>query len=213
MANDNIARGLIPIDFNGSKTLVKHTYRVSTAADIYLGQPVQMDATGYVVGIGTPTANTRTIGVAIGFTGPLASGLAVNQPYLKVADCTPPANGLEIGDRYVVVADDPAQEYLVQEDTGSTALTLADAFAGFGLIYMGAVETAVNGNANTGWATLALDRSSILTSGTSSFVQTLRVLEIKNQDGTDNAPGNYCKWVVRLLNHTKGIYLATQPIV
>lgn len=198
MANDNFPRGLIPRDYPYH---AGHWYRVSTAADVYLGQPVQLDATGYIVGIGTPTGVTLSIGVASNFSGPNKAGLAGPDPFLDVSDLTPPSNGEPSGDRWVFVADDPEQLYLVQEDTGGSALTLADQFAACDLLWRGAGAAIVNGNDNSGWGNLELDRSAVVTT-TAAFVQIVQLHDSTNQDGSANAPGNYGKWVVRLLHHS-----------
>lgn len=200
MANDNEPRGLLPLRWPYTPG---NWYRVSTAADIYIGMPVQLAATGYAVGIGTPTGRTLTHGVALAFAGPL-KGAPPNPKaagYLNAANNTTPTGGDETGDRYVFVADSPMQEYVVQEDTGGTALVIADAGSGFDLLYRGAGANIVNGNVDSGWANLEVDRSTVST-GTGVFVQILRLHEKYNTDGTLNTPGNYCKWVVRFLHHS-----------
>ena len=201
MANDNYPR-LMPLKPPGTQTVPANYYRVSTAADIFLGQPVAIAAAGYVVGIGTPTAATTVLGVAIGFAGVNQRGLATNDPYLDISDLTPPDPSSDTGDRYVLVSDDPSQEYLVQEDTGGTALTNAEIGASIDLIYRGAVGSAVNGNTDTGWANIEIDASSVVTT-TAAFAQLLRVHNAINQDGTENAPGDYGKWVIKFLNPQK----------
>lgn len=211
MANDNDPRGLKvlrPTNIRGN------WYRVSTAADIYVGMPVQLAATGYVVGIGTPTGRTLTHGVALAFAGPDKAGPPNPKAagYLNAANNTTPIGGDETGDRYVLIADAPTQEFVVQEDTGGTALTLADVGAGCDLLYRGAGANIVNGNVDSGWANLELDRSALST-GTGVFVQVLRLHEYVNSDGTRNAPGNYAKWVVRFLHHSNAGANVANPLL
>src|SRR3990167_10700715 len=135
MANDNIPRGLVPKNLNWSKV---HYYRASTAgADIFLGQPVDFVAAGFVGNvIDVTTAGViHALGVAVGFAGPLKKGLATDDPYLDVSDLSTLATGLEAGDRWVLVADNPFQEFIIQGDTGGTLNTLASVGETATLIY------------------------------------------------------------------------------
>lgn len=201
MANDNNPRGLIPLVPN-SGIPSGHWYRVSTSTDIYHGCPVALLASGYVTAVSV-TGVTQYLGVAFNFAGTLKRGLATPDPFLDVSDLTPPTPSSDTGDRWVFVTDDPDQEYLVQEDTGGSALTLADAGTFCDLIYRGATATAVNGNVDTGWANLELDRSGIVTT-TAGPVQVLRLYDVVNSDGTENSVGNYGKWVVRIGHPQRG---------
>ena len=197
MANDNVPRGLVPLNW---PNMPVHAYRVSTAADIYLGQPVQSPAAGYVVGIGTMTGVTQCIGVAVGFAGTLKRGLATNDPFLDVSDLTPPTPASDTGDRYVFVADNPNQEFVAQEDTGGTALTLAEAGAAVDMLFRGAGANVVTGNDDTGWATSEIDASSVVTT-TGAFLRLSRLHDVVNADGTENAVGDFGKWIVTILHH------------
>ena len=199
MANDNIPLGLVPWNFNLQQA---HYYRVSTAADIYLGQPVTIPAAGYVIGAGVATDSSVVMGVAVGFAGRLKRGLATNDPFLDVSDLTPPIPSSDTGDRYVLVTDDPNQEYLIQEDTGGTALALADLGASIHSLYRGADGSAVTGNADTGRVTMELDASTVAAS-TAGMFTLLRLHDTVNSDGTENAVGDYAKWIVRITHHQK----------
>lgn len=196
MANDNFPRGLFPL--NWPKTAV-HYYRVSSAADVFLGEPVDLASTGYIVGgLAVSTAGIiQSIGVAVGFAGPMKKGLATDDPFLDASDLAPLASGLEAGDRWVAVADDPDQVFIVQGDTGGTIAGLASVGESAALIY----SYATSANTDTGWSRLELDASS----NTASTGQLLRIVGIHdavNVDGTDNTAGaNYCKYQVRILTH------------
>ena len=210
MPNDNYPRGLIPL--NWPDNVPVHWYRVSSAADIFLGQPVQRDSTGYVVGIGTPTGITVVLGVACGFGGVLKKGVATPDPFLDVSDLTPPTPSSDTGDRWVAVSDDPSQEYLIQEDTGGTALALADAGAGVDLLYRGAGANVVNGDTETGWANIEIDASTVGT--TTAFLCVLQRLDDRvNSDGSENAVGDFAKWIVTFLRHQKAPFGVTSPLV
>ena len=199
MANDNFPRGLVPRNWF---SMPYNYYRVQSGNDIFLGEIVDFDSTGYVTNALTVTSNGNGVtglGVAVGFAGPLKKGLANDDPYLDASDLTTLATGLDAGDRWVAVADSPDQEFIVQADTGGTLATLAAAGEAAVLIY----RVGGSGNVTTGWANLELDASSNGT-GTNNVVQILRLHDAINVDGTENTGGaNYAKWVVKILNHRK----------
>lgn len=190
MANDNFPRGLYPVNF---PYIPGSWYRVDTAADIFLGMPVDLSSTGYVVPVGVNTAGAVTIlGAAMGFAGPLKRGLASNQPYLKSTDLIPPSPSSDTGDRFVWVTDSPTQEYIVQGDTGGTLATLTAAGEVVTLLYR-----TTSGNTNSGYANLEFDASTNVAQG-SGQVTLLRLHDQPNQDGTENTAGaNFQKWIVR----------------
>jgi len=201
MANDDDPRGLIPLEALGGGRPRGHFYRVTTATDLFRGCPVTLLASGYV-DASSVTAMVPILGVAWEFAGTLKRGLATNDPFLDVSDLTPPTPSSDTGDRWVYVVDDPEQEFIVQEDTGGTALTLAEVGAACDLNYRGATATAVSGNLDSGWASLELDRSGVVTT-TAAPVQILRLHDQVQTDGTENAAGNFGKWVVRIVHHQR----------
>lgn len=188
MANDDFPRGLVP--FGPGGPLRVQAYLASTATDLYLGMPVALDANGYAVPADV-TAASVSIGAIVGFQDGNGAGLAGGDPFLDVSDL-----GATLLDRpYVLVADHPDQMYLIQEDTGGSALTQAAVGA-----TMFGVYGATSGNDNTGWTRLELDRSGIATT-TAGFVTLLQLVDTLNSDGTKNAFGNYAKLKVRLSHH------------
>lgn len=207
MANDDFARGLVPINFNPKANA--HYYRASSASDIFIGQPVLMNASGYVGAASNAAIQPTIIGVAIGFAGPQKRGLATDDPYLDASDLTTLAAGLETGDRYVLVADDPQQQFIIQEDTGATALALADQGAAIDLIYRTAADS---GNTTSGIARLEIDASTVVTT-TAAVLQILQLADLVNNDGTNNAVGDYAKWVVKFVTHQLGGAANAAPVV
>lgn len=194
MANDDIPRGLIPLNLERPGQV--HYYRASTSTDIYIGDPVHLAPTGYVT-IASATLMVPVLGVAVGFAGTLKRGLATNDPYFDVSDLAPPTPASDTGDRWIAVADDPNLEFLIQEDTGGTALALADVGASCDLVRRTDV-----GNEDTGWANIELDASTIAAT-TAAMMIVERLADLVNSDGTENAVGDYAKWVVRILHHQK----------
>ena len=202
MANDNLPRGLLPLNLGQGANSVFY-YRVSTggSTDMYHGCPVTLLASGYVV-VASPPLMVPILGVAVGFAGTQKRGLATPDPFLDVSDLIPPTPSSDTGDRYVLVAHDPQQLFLVQEDTGGTALALADVGAWCDLIYRGATAASVNGDADTGWANLELDASGVVTT-TAAPVRILGLADTVNTDGTNNAVGDYAKWIVQIGHHQR----------
>lgn len=197
MANDNFPRGLFPIDGVKCKS---NYYRVGTATDIFLGQPVDLASTGYITNAidVTSAGIVQSIGVAVGFAGPLKKGLANDDPFLDASDLTTLATGLEAGDRWVKVADDPQQLFIIQADTGATMAGIANVGETFPLIYR-----ATSGNTDSGWANLELDAGSNAVS-TGQIVRAIRLHDNINVDGTENTGvANYCKWVVQIQTHRR----------
>ena len=197
MANDNFPRGLVPKNLNWSKV---HYYRASTAgADIFIGQPVDFVAAGFVGNVIEVCREgvIQALGVAVGFAGPFKKGLATDDSYLDVSDLSTLATGLEAGDRWIAVADDIEQEFIAQGDTGATLATLAAIGESVSMIYR-----ATSGDTTTGWANLELDSSSNA-AGTGQVLQILGLHDSVNVDGTENTSGNYAKWVVKIMTHRK----------
>src|SRR3990167_1048883 len=154
MANDNFPRGLFPVNW---PNISAHYYRAGTATDIFLGEIVDLTSTGYVTNaVAVTTAGkVAALGAAVGFAGPLKKGLATDDPFLDASDLTTLAAGLEAGDRWVLVADDPSQEFIIQADTGATMAGLSSVGESFPLLWR-----ATSGNTTSGWALLELDAGS-----------------------------------------------------
>jgi hypothetical protein len=195
MANDNLPRGLVPINW---PKVSGHYYRIGTATDVFLGELVDIASTGFLTNaIDVTTAGiVQALGAVVGFAGPLKKGLATDDPYLDVSDLAPLASGLESGDRWAFVADDPEQVYIVQGDTGGTIAGLASVGESAALIYR-----ATSGSTTSGWANLELDASTN-TASTGQVVRIVGIHDAVNTDGTENtAAANYCKYQVRILTH------------
>ena len=142
MANDDFPRGLFPLNW---PDVPVHYYRVQTGVNLFLGEAVDIDSTGYVtnaITVGSAGNGTFILGSAVGFAGPLKKGLVGGaDPYLKAADLTTLATGLETGDRWIAVSDDPNQEYVIQGDTGGTLVTLAGVGEGANLVIISLLIT------------------------------------------------------------------------
>ena len=187
MANDDFARGFVPLNTNGHGTVNTHYYRASTATDLAIGMPVRM-----VTGLATRAAVTgmaSVLGVVLGFSKDKGASNEL-KPWLDVSD-------LSSDDWYVQVADDPTQEFYIQEDTGGTALTgTAPGYFISGIYQTTSIDTV------SGVARLELDASTVVIT-TSGIARILRLHDYVNSDGTQNAVGDYAKWVVVFGFHQK----------
>jgi len=195
MANDDLPRGLVPLNTNNGGTVQTNVYEADTANDVYIGMPVALNAAGQATAAAVGVDLTCILGVATGFLDETA-GAAPNKdlnspPFLDVSDFT------SVGNPHIIVSDDPNQEYYIQEDTGSTALTQAAAGTTAHLLFQ-----ATSGNTTTGWTTAELDASTAASDTGGSF-QLLRFHRNMNSDGSVNAAGDYAKWVVKIYHHQR----------
>lgn len=189
MANDSHPNGLFPI--NSPYGNIRLTlYPANTALALYRYQPVALNNSGQVATVAVG-ANNPLLGSIVGFMDTTQAGLPSGMTSLSQAAYLP-ANT----DAYVAVADDPNQMFLIEEDTGGSALTSTNVGNVGDFTYI----DAGTGNATTGLSYAVLDRSTVST-GTGGALQLLYPLNIINQDGTTNSPGNYCAWVTRIANH------------
>jgi hypothetical protein len=191
MANDQgIRYGAFPIYSPQSPPIVLY-YRCETGAtlDWFRGQFVQINSRGNAMII-APTDNISSCGVAWEFLDTNLAGLPSGMTTLTQGAYLPRAT-----DGYVGVIIDPQQLYLMEEITGGTAMSANSIGYLVNFTY-----TATTGNTVTGYANTVLQNSTI-SAGTGPLLQLMNVYNITNQDGTTNAPGASCKWVVRIANH------------
>ena len=189
MANDQGARyGAFPV-YNPQSPPVLLYYKVETSAtiDMFRGQFVQINSRGNAQ-VYSQAGSGGILGVAWEFLDSNLAGLPSSMTKLDQGAYLPKAT-----DGYVGVSIDPNQLYLMEESTGGTALSANSIGCFIDFTYL-----ATSGNTNTGWANTVLKQASLITSGTTAPLQLLNVYNIINQDGTINAAGDSCKWVVRV---------------
>ena len=193
MANDDYIAtrgGLLPVQLPYGTTRLG-LYKITTNATVgfYLGQPVDLEAGGGVVAAGV-TTTSPILGPVLGFLDskyagiPSANTTLTSAPFLA-------ANT----DAFAVVADDPNQLFVIQEDTGGTALTAAEVGSWFTL-----TPRTSSGNSVTGQSTFELDRSTVVQT-TAGQVMLVDLATNMNSDGTDNSYGNFAKLTVKIARH------------
>jgi len=180
MPNANIPTGLTPRRYrNGAPwTGAARTYHVpaTNATALFIGDPVVITGTGDSQGysdVGIAAVGGRITGVVVGFrpTAPFS-----------------PNRSLPAGQEgYVIVADDPALLFEVQ-DSGALPVTS---------IGLNANLVAGAGNAFTGWSSWQLDAA---TAATTAGLQ-LRIIELQHR--ADIEPGSNQNWLVALNQTTE----------
>ena len=201
MANSNAPFGLRPVaymsgaPYNGAARV--YYVPVGNATALFLGDPVNLsantaDANGVpAVVIASAGAADQVLGSFAGIAnnaGSLTIPLLQSQtPYLAASQAA-----------YVYVTDDPFLLYEIQEDSVGGAM---GAGAGGG----NAELVAGTGSTVTGQSGWMLDSSTLSQVGTDATFQ-LRIIQALQQ--TDNAIGNYCKWLVKI---NQGLSAFTNP--
>lgn len=205
MANDDAisARGgLVPVNFPFGN-IKKNLYRLTTSAtaSVFFGQPMDLDANGRVVPAGSAVNSNTILGSVIGFLDTNKAGLPSAMTTLSQGSYLP-ANT----DAYIVVSDDPDQEYYIQEDAGGSALTESN----IGNTALYTYRTS-SGSTTTGWCTAELDRSTVGT-GTGNSLVIVGLQDYINSDGTTNSWGNYAKLRVKLVAPRLGQHALSSAI-
>ena len=104
-------------------------------------------------------------------------------------------------DAYCLIADDPNQVFMIQEDTGGSALTESSIGNTLNM-----VPRSSSGNTTTGVSTFEADRSTVA-GDTGGQLSIIGLVDFMNEDGSANDFGNYGKLLVRINHHR----LANQP--
>ena len=193
MANANRPWGLKPVGYRGGSpwTGKANTYYIpSTDVNAYaLGDPVMFAGSGSSGGVpdvtlATAGAGNAVLGAIVGLKGTVYGGVMADPSSLE--SMVIPATKTK--GYYVMVADDPNLEFLIQESatTDGAALTVAS------LGINADLASGVNNGYMSGWK---LDSASSNTGAT----RQLKLLRL--WQAPDNALGAYAKWVVSINNH------------
>lgn len=178
MANTSVVRGLFPLRPYRRVTY----YTANTGVNMFLYQPVALNNSGQIAIISHHSGNA-ILGSVVGFLGTNGEHLVRDDPYLKSGN-----------DALVAVTDHPDQEYILEEDTGGSALaeTNIGNLADFTLL-------GTTGNTVTGISNAVLDRSGVQTDSGQ-----FRLVGLHRQADSVNEYGNYAKWVVKIREYQFG---------
>lgn len=189
MANDaSSSLGLRPLNLQRGNVEVRY-FTANTAQNLFRFQPVAINNSGQVE-VAALADNTQIAGTIIGFLDSNKASLPSNLTDLNQAAFLDSSN-----DSQVAVSIDPNQLYVLEEDTGGSALTASNVGNTVNFVYL-----ATTGNTTTGIANVVLDRSTV--AADSGGIFTIVALNDNiNSDGTVNAVGNNGKWVVKINHH------------
>lgn len=194
MANANVAAGLRPITREGAIYAGVGTLcavPASQASNIFLGDPLVAlggsDAFGCpLVGLASAGAGQPILGSMNGVSnGPAAGGNAVST---VLQNSTVYRQGGVLN--YILAAIDPAQLYVVQEDSVGGSISAAVASFAVGNLSAGA------GNTTTAFSGFQLQSSSVTASANPTYQ--LKIIGLLR--GPGNSIGSFADWVVRLNN-------------
>ena len=111
-------------------------------------------------------------------------------------------------DAYVCIADDPNQEFIIQEGSASVAqMGSANVGNTVGITFF----KATSGDTNTG-SSLAEITPVGAAASTMGSLRLVAYADQVNSDGSFNTPGIYAKWVVRIQNHRLNSQLPSSVI-
>jgi len=179
MANINFPRGLEP--YGNLLCVTEYTLSSAYAQDLFIGDPVELDATGRNVVI-------CTAGTGNPITGSITAIYDSNKVPLNYWDSG------HAGIGYVQVADDPKQLYVAQGDGDTTILTVIDSNGNVNLI--GGTGSTVN--YRSGWQ---IDDSDTGGGTAGDQIRLIRPVE-----RVDNEVGlAYCDWLFQINNHTQSV--------
>jgi len=196
MANDQGKNyGAWPITQPDSPPKVLY-YRVETASTIqyFRGQFAVLNSNGRVETV--VTGNSTGIvscGVIWDFLDTNLAGPPSGMTSLSQGGFLPAST-----DAFAGIIYDPMQLYVMEEGTAGTALALNSLGTGVSFTYI-----ATTGNTTTGFANSIISTSAA-GALTSNLLQLVNIYNITNNDGTVNAPGASCKWIVRIQRHQFG---------
>lgn len=190
MANADQPRGLIPVASLTGTALATGIYFIpatdSTAMSV--GDPVKYAGSADADGVPTvtvATAGDACCGVIVGFT----PDKDYEDNTYRVASTA----------RYAIVADDPNELFVVQEDSDGGALAATNVGQNATLIFGGT-------NTTTGASGVEIDSS------TAATTATLQVKLIRLDRRPDNEIGTNADWVVKINNHQHGSHTGTAGV-
>src|SRR3990167_410600 len=168
-------------------------YRVETASTIqyFRGQFAVINSNGRIETVIAGNSDGRvSCGVIWDFLDLNLAGLPSGMTSLTQGGFLPVST-----DAFAGVIYDPMQLYIMEEGTAGTAIAIDSLGLGVSFTY-----TATTGNTSTGFANSIISTSAAGVT-TQNLLQLMNVYNITNQDGTTNAPGDSCKWIVRIMRH------------
>lgn len=205
MANDDQAAvlgGLRPLN-QPYGTVKRSYYRIATGSanqNLFIGQPMDLNTNGEAVVATHGTAGDSVlIGPIVGFSRDSRGqmGLPDNMSLITQGAYLP-----ALTKAYVCIADDPNQEFIIQEASTGTQLTTASIGNNCSWFYIGTRDgTASNSGSTITGSSYAELYPPFAAVGTYGCLRIVALADNMNSDGTYNDVGAYAKWRVRIGNH------------
>lgn len=168
-------------------------YRVETSTTIqyFRGQFAVINSNGRVETVVAGASNgTLSCGVIWDFLDTNLAGIPSGMTSLSQGGFLPVST-----DAFAGIIYDPLQLYVMEEGTAGASLAANSLGSGASFTY-----NATTGNTTTGFANSIISTSAAGVT-TQNLLQLVNVYNIINNDGTVNAPGASCKWLVRIQRH------------
>lgn len=183
MANSDTPFGFKPVQhrngapYNGAAR--RYSVPASDGTAIYIGDPVKLAGTAQTIDgqIYADVAQAATTNVVVGVVVGVVADTRDSLTYRAAST-----------QRVLLVADDPALLFEIQEVSGGTALAAND-------IGLNAAFVVGSGSTVTGLSGVELNNSGEATTNTLD----VQIMGIASR--ADNAVGEHAKWLVRLNNH------------
>jgi len=179
-------------------TIKRSYYKLTTSTlAMFIGDAVDLDTNGQATAanaLASTGIGIRLLGAVVGFSRDSRGKMGLPDAMsLITAGAYLPGNT----DAYVCVADDPNQEFVIQEADSGTALTSANIGNSAGIGY---TTRATSGSLVTGssWAEIIPHMVSATSEGP---LQIVGLADNMNSDGSYNTYGDYAKWRVRIRLH------------
>lgn len=191
MANADQPRGLVPVNALGAQYCGSvNTYFIpaTDSTAMAVGDYVKIAGSADADGVAT----VIIAGVGDAGIGPIV-GFTADKTYEDQTHRTASTA------RYALVADDPNQFFVIQEDSVGGALAAVDVGLNANLIFAGT-------NTTTGMSGVELDTS------TKNTTATLQVKIVGLDRRADNEIGTNADWIVKINNHQYGSHTGTAGI-
>jgi len=181
MANLDAAAGLRPVRLGSASGYcareTKYFIPATDSTAVFIGTPVKLAGSADTDGTHATVTAASSTDECVGVVTAVLPDNADSLIYRAASTA-----------RYVMVADDPAQVFEVQEVSGGTALTAA-------AVGLNANWAGSGGSTSTGLSSIELNNATEATTATLDF----QILGLSPVSG--NALGEHAKWLVKLNNH------------
>ena len=195
MANANTPMGLVPVkNLSGEQRTNYYYIPSSYGTALFIGDPVIKTGTSNTANVVAgqrlfPAGSLPEINKSTAGAGNLSTGVIVG--FLSDFDNRSNNYNPASTERIAIVADDPNQLFMIQEETAGTALAATSVGLNANMVF------AESGSTATGISGVELDTS------TPATTQNFQLKILRLIDSEDNAIGQHANWLVKINQHTE----------